>query len=511
MFLMAFDNIALYKNILDIYPLESNNILFLLSLVIVFSCAIIILMSLVCYRYTLKPVLITVLLVSAGASYFMMTYNVVIDDVMIANIIQTDNDEASDLMNIRFFLYLLFLGVLPSIFVLKVKLDSLSFKRELLSNFKLVSISTLIALSLVFMFSSYYASFFREHKMLRFYANPTYYLYSSIKYASSFYKSATVELKQIGLDAVRPESKESRKLVVLVVGETARSDRFSLNGYNKETNPHLKNENISNYSNVWSCGTSTSVSVPCMFSMYGRSDYSSSKAAATENVLDILKRTGVNVLWIDNNTGSKGVASRVLFESYRNGEVNPVCDIECRDVGMLSGLHDFVKTHPEGDIFVVLHQMGNHGPAYYKRYPEKFEVFKPVCKTNQLEKCSKNEIDNAYDNAILYTDYFLSNVIRELKQYSDNYESSMIYISDHGESLGEKGLYLHGLPYMFAPDEQKMVPMITWFSQAEKNLADGKPHVENKSSKYTQDNIFHTILGLLDVNTSVYKNELDIL
>ena len=509
-FMMTFDNIAMYRNILEVYSLQAKNVPFLLSLVVVFSCAIVFLMSLVCYKHTIKPVLISVLLISASTSYFMMTYNVVIDDIMIANMLQTDNAEISDLMNIKFFLYIFFLGVLPSIWVLRIKIKQVTLKKEVLSNLKLATISMTVALSLVLVFSSYYASFFREHKMLRFYANPTYYLYSAVNYAGSFFKGANAELKKIALDAVIEKSPGPRKLVVMVVGETARSDRFSLNGYTRETNPELKKENIDNYSNVWSCGTSTSVSVPCMFSMYNRSDYSSSKAKSTENVLDVLKRSGVNVLWLDNNTGSKGVASRILFESYRDEKVNPICDIECRDVGMLSRLKSYIQVHPEGDIFIVMHQMGNHGPAYYKRYPERFEKYQPVCKTNQLEDCSKEEIDNAYDNAILYTDHFLAKVISELKQYSPDFNTSMVYVSDHGESLGENGLYLHGLPYMFAPDVQKKVPMITWFSKKDNASLHKSRTVKHIGGEYTHDNIFHSILGLLKVNTQAYKHNLDI-
>ena len=106
--------------------------------------------------------------------------------------------------------------------------------------------------------------------------------------------------------------------------------------------------------------------------------------------------------------------------------------------------------------------MGNHGPAYFKRYPKEFEKFKPACQTAELSECSDEEIGNAYDNAILYTDYFLSQVVQLLKQNEQKFEASMLYISDHGESLGENNLYLHGMPYMLAPSEQTDVPVIVW-------------------------------------------------
>ena len=109
--------------------------------------------------------------------------------------------------------------------------------------------------------------------------------------------------------------------------------------------------------------------------------------------------------------------------------------------------------------------MGSHEPAYYKCYPESFNTFKPACNSLELSSCTNKEINNAYDNAIFYTDYFLSHVISLLKENTPKFEITMFYISDHGESLGESGLYLHGMPYIFAPDSQTKVPLIVWASE----------------------------------------------
>ena len=299
----------------------------------------------------------------------------------------------------------------------------------------------------------------------------------------------------------------------MVVGEAARANRFSLNGYEKETNPLLKKEEIYNFPNLYSCGTSTAESVPCMFSIFDKADYDYKKGISTENIIDVLKHTkNVNVLWRDNNSDSKGVALRTDFEDYRTSKTNTKCDDECRDVGMLVGLDDYIKKHQGEDILIVLHQMGNHGPAYYKRYPKEFEKFIPVCKTNQLEQCTQEEVSNAYDNAILYTDYFLSEVINFLKPYSKDYETAMLYMSDHGESLGENGLYLHGLPYFMAPDEQKHIASLMWFGKGDiKEDVDLEKLNTYKNKLFSQDNLFHTLLGLFEVETEVYKKEMDIL
>lgn len=295
----------------------------------------------------------------------------------------------------------------------------------------------------------------------------------------------------------------------MVVGEAVRADRLSLNGYTRQTTPLLQREDIINFPEMYSCGTSTAVSVPCMFSIFTRDEYSDNNMKSQENLLDVLHHAGVNILWRDNNSDSKGTALRVPYEDYKSPSRNPICDVECRDEGMLVGLQEYIDRTKYGDILIVLHQMGNHGPAYFKRYPKEFEKFTPVCKTNQLEECSREEIGNAYDNAVLYTDYFLSKVISLLKQNEKSFESAMVYISDHGESIGENNLYLHGLPYFMAPDSQKHVGAILWFGNGFK--IDNKALKEKSTEIFSQDYLFHTILGLLEVDTSIYDKTLDIL
>ncbi|MGB5867743.1 MAG: sulfatase-like hydrolase/transferase [Arcobacteraceae bacterium] len=203
---------------------------------------------------------------------------------------------------------------------------------------------------------------------------------------------------------------------------------------------------------------------------------------------------------------------RLPYENYKIPENNTICtDGECRDEGMLVGLDEYIAKRKDQDILIVLHQMGNHGPAYYKRYPKSFEKYKPVCKTNQLEQCTKEEINNAYDNAILYTDTFLSKTINFLKKYDTQYNAGLIYMSDHGESLGENGVYLHGLPYFMAPDAQTHIGSLMWFSNSMKQELDTKKLEQRKNNNYSQENLFHTLLGVFDVKADVYKKELDIL
>ena len=294
-------------------------------------------------------------------------------------------------------------------------------------------------------------------------------MYSLGNYIGKTFSTIDEEITPIGLDAkVNKKHSDMPKLVIMVVGEAVRADHLSYNGYERETTPLLKKENIINFPNLFSCGTSTAVSVPCMFSKYDRKNYSYKKGLQSENVLDVLNHTNdISILWIENNSDSKGVALRVPYIWYKNDVYNKKCyEGECRDEGMLVALKPYIQEQKNKDILIVLHQMGNHGPAYYKRYPKAFEKFKPVCKTNQLEECTQEEIANAYDNALLFTDDFLSQTIQLLKEHSKTHQTAMIYMSDHGESLGENGLYLHGMPYMIAPDAQKNVATLMWFDES---------------------------------------------
>ena len=434
----------------------------------------------------------------------METFHVVIDDSMIQNLVQTNLDESMDLLSLKQILYFIFLGILPSYWVYRQKIDYFNLKTELLKKLKYLGISLLIIVSFILIFSKFYASFLREHKPLRFYTNPSYWIYNTGKFIGLKFTSPPAKLKEIGLDAHIPKERP-KQLTIMVVGEASRFDRWSLNGYQKETNPLLKKENIINLSEVSSCGTSTAESVPCMFSFYEKSNYSYNKGISTENVLDVLKHTNdVAILWRDNNSDSKGVALRVEYQNFKSPSTNTICDVECRDEGMLVGLDEYIKQHKNKNILIILHQMGNHGPAYYKRYPKAFEKFTPVCKTNQLEDCTQEEISNAYDNAILYTDYFLSKTINFLKAYQSEYKTSLIYMADHGESLGEHGIYLHGLPYFMAPEAQTHVASILWFGKGNEKKING-------SKAYSQDNLFHTLLGNFGVETKLYKKKMDIL
>ncbi|AXX96434.1 phosphoethanolamine transferase [Arcobacter ellisii] len=519
LFFTLFYNFSFFTNVVNTYSFQGFNKIYVLSTAILLISFLTLFFTILSSKYTTKPILLITTVISAFTAYFMDTYHVVIDSEMIRNSLQTNLAESSDLFSFKLVLYVFFLAILPSYFIYKIKIEYKPFRKELFSKLKTVVLSIIVILIILFSFNKFYTSFFREHKPLRFHVNPIYWIYSVGNYINKSLNSGPIVLKEIGTDAkVIPEKtieeEEKKELIIMVVGEAARADRFSLNGYEKDTNPLLKQEEIINFPNMYSCGTATAQSVPCMFSIFDKADYDYKKGISTQNVLDVLKHTNnIDILWRDNNSDSKGVALRVDFEDYRTSQTNTKCDdVECRDEGMLLGLDEYIKNHKDKDILIVLHQMGNHGPAYYKRYPKEFEKFTPVCKTNQLEECTQEEVSNAYDNAILYTDYFLSKVINFLKPYSNTHETAMFYMSDHGESLGENGFYLHGMPYMIAPNEQKHIASLLWLGDGEMKEDYNIEKLNTyKNKEFSQDNLFHTLLGLFEVETDVYKKDMDIL
>ena len=465
--------------------------------------------------YLFKPATTLLLLSTAAAAYFINEYGIAIDAGLLQNITQTDPAEVRDLLSIKLAAYLVFGGVLPAWLLWRTRIAYRSWPRELLVKSVGATISVALLIASIFPFMNDATSVFREHRQLLYYFQPANSLVALYGYRHKFSHRAPVA--PFGEDAhknSRWAARKTRSLTVIVVGETARSANFSLNGYARETNPHLaKVSGLISYPEARSCGTDTSHSLPCMFSGLGRANFSIDRAARQEDLLDIVQRAGFSVLWRENQAGCKGVCQRVPTETLVNTHLQKFYEVtDALDEALLNNLTDRVKGLG-GDGVFVLHMMGSHGPAYYKRYPEPFERFRPACKQSQFSRCTSQEIVNAYDNSIVYTDYVLYRLIELLQGYDrDGISTAMIYLSDHGESLGEDNLYLHAMPYAIAPDFQKHIPFLLWLSpkyQAEFAVDMGCMRAR-KDRPVSQDNLFHSILGVLDVETKVYDAKLDI-
>ena len=462
-----------------------------------------------------KPLLILVLMVSAVTAYFMDSYGVMIDYDMLRNVLDTDPGEVAELLTWPMAGYAALLGGVPSLWLAWSELTYSPWWKELLRKVLLVTAMAIGLGAVVFLSYKDFASVLRNHREVRYLLTPANYLGAANGYLRARARAPRT-LQVLGEDArkgPRWAAPGKATLTVIVLGETARAANFSLGGYARKTNPQLEKEDIVYFSNVLSCGTSTAASLPCMFSDLGREAFNADRPGDREGLLDVLVHAGFTVLWRDNNSGCKGICDRVVTEDVSPAQPSVFCRAdECYDEILLQGLQERLD-RADRDLVVVLHQKGSHGPAYYLRVPEAYKVFGPTCGSNQLEQCPREEIVNAFDNTILYTDHFLAQTIALLKANAGRFDTAMLYVSDHGESLGEHGgIYLHGLPYAIAPVEQRHVPMLVWLSETFRV----RFHIDQgclaarRHETYSHDNLFHSVLGLLDVRTKVYRPERDL-
>ncbi|VVN93950.1 phosphoethanolamine transferase [Pseudomonas fluorescens] len=514
-FLLIGFNFVLWQHLFEITSSDGQGMAMGVAFGLMIWCAFNIVLSLLAFPYVLKPVLILMFLISAGVAYFMGQYGVVIDRGMLRNFAETNATEVRDLLSVKWLVYVFFLGVLPSWLLWKTPINYRRWHREVLSKVLLGVVSAGVLGVVALANYQGLSSLFRNHHELRLMIVPSNYIGASFGYLREQLVSARQPFVKIGEDAQKNPSWQARarkSLTVLVVGESARASNFGILGYDRDTTPKLNKEaGLIAFTDVHSCGTETAVSVPCMFSNMGRKDYNASMAKNEEGLLDVLKHAGLEVIWRDNQSGCKGTCDRVTFEDVSNFKDPGLCaNSECRDEILLQGLQHFID-HLDKDTVLVLHQMGSHGPEYFKRYPKEYEHFTPVCESNALNSCSRESIINGYDNTLVYTDHVLATLIDLLRSNQDKVDTAMLYLSDHGESLGEYNLFLHGTPYMLAPEQQKHVAMLAWFSDSYQKSFSVDTHCLQLSREkpLSQDNLFHSMLGLLEVNSSVYNPELD--
>lgn len=471
----------------------------------------------------MKPLWVAMLIAAAVAQHFMFNYGAVIDATMIANTAQTDLREVRDLLTWPLLLNLVVVAFMPALWLVWQPVTRPSAWRQIMRNVVLFSAGFAIAAGGIFAMYSELAPLVRNNLKLRYMLNPLggFYAIGDMALKPFFTRSTRLE-KISGGALLGPSYARQAKtpLLVIVVGETARSDHFALNGYARNTTPELAAEGVYSYPDAHSCGTNTFASVPCMFSSLGKNGYENRKSEV-ENLLDVLQAAGLAVLWIDNQAGCKGVCDRVAHAStaddVKAGKLANLCDgNECLDEALLVGLDARVAALPaerrQHGVVIVMHQMGSHGPAYSKRSPPAYKRFLPECTTNTLADCEHDALINAYDNSIVYTDHVLASTIAWLQSKSNSTEGSLFYMSDHGESLGEYGVFLHGVPYAIAPDAQTHVPLVAWFAadRAPLRQLDRTCVARGLGARVSHDNLYHSVMGLLDVRSPTYRVALDI-
>ena len=479
------------------------NLLVLTGLQVVLMVMALTAVSLLSLRAT-KAVCIVLLIGNAIALYFITTYNVILDKSMIGNVFDTDRREAVDLFHPGLIAYLLGLGVLPAAMVARTVIVASSRLKRL----RLLAITGALGCLLVYAASSTWLWFDQQARHLGGLMLPWAYLANS---ARVFKERADANREQAPLPPLHftaDAHAERKTIVVLVIGESARAKNFSLYGYRRDTNPELARADVIALPDARACATYTTAAIRCMLSYRG----SDAPARVSEETLpNYLQRHGVEVIWRSNNRGEPPlkVARYQRVEDIRNTCTGAGCERLGDDEALLYGLRDMLANSTSRRIFVVLHPAGSHGPTYYRKVPAGFARFQPVCQSVDLGKCSRPSLVNAYDNTIVYTDHFLAETIRTLQGVPKS-ASTMIYLSDHGESLGEHGFYLHGAPNSIAPGEQRAVPFLVWMSPAFRASRAVSARDMLARAPFGDDHIFHSVLGAFGGRSAVYRPQLDL-
>lgn len=513
MFMIVFDNYTFWSSLFSVINLSDPSMyLFLFACFAFIFSVTFTFLAVFGIGKAFKPLLAVVLILASITSYYMDAYGTVFDNDMILNVVETTVNEALELFNAGIFLHVLVFGILPASLLFLVRRKQKTFLKEFYNRaVAVVAVVCIAALSIYFSYKDF-SFVFRENREISFYVNPVYPIRAAYRFTAKKIRNSNRQFLTVFSDAHSIERKtKGNNILIMVVGETARASNFHLNGYLRNTTPELEKFNIVNFKNVSSCGTATGASLPCMFSDLSHDNFDVDDAKNRQNLLDALSIAGLQVLWRENNPDCKGICDRIEVHQITDIYTDELCkDGLCYDEVLFNGLDEYVKKL-HGDAVIVLHAQGSHGPAYYRRYPEKFKKFMPECNSASVQDCSDEEIVNAYDNTILYTDFILSEIIKYLKTSPDTKNSAMLYVSDHGESLGENGIYLHGMPYYMASEYQTHIPMLAWFSKdfAENKQLDLACLNEKTDEVLSHDNIIHSVLGIMDVTSGLYNVDLD--
>ena len=466
-------------------------------------------------RWLMRVAASALFIVAALGAYFSSDYGAIMNKEMMRNVVQTDPAEVGALMNADLWLHLVLMGLLPAFLVWRVRLPEVHWRTQLSRRALAIGAALAISVGALFACSADFATFFREHKPVRFALSPGAEVVSMASLVATREANANAALiDPSGVEKHTAPVAAKPLVLFVVIGETARAANFQLGGYARDTNAELKQiAGLTYFSKATACGTSTAISVPCLFSHLPRGGFNVDEAARYTNLLDSLKDAGFEVEWRDNNSGCKGVCARVASIDYNDSTDPSLCrDRNCFDEVMLTDLPERLR-QIRHDTVIVFHQKGSHGPAYYERYPAAFEKFTPACRTNQLQHCSQQQIANAYDNTIAYTDHVLARQIAMLQAADAQVDGLLLYVSDHGESLGENSIYLHGMPYAFAPTTQKEVPMLMWASPGYVHRARLEPKClqAEAATAVSHDFVYHTVLGAAEIRNQVYDPHLDLI
>ena len=287
--------------------------------------------------------------------------------------------------------------------------------------------------------------------------------------------------------------------IVFILGESVRADHLQLNGYPRNTNPFLsKRKNLISFPNTYTPNTCTALSVPQILTDASLlDDYSTPKYS----LIEILNHANIATNWIGNQTPENSYEIFIKQSKFHT-IIDPIhSELSFQKDHDLQLLPVFKTVfNPTKNQFTTLHMMGSHW-WYETRYPESFRKFIPVIKSKHIPSNSKQEMINSYDNTLLYLDYFINETIKQVEKKNSN--TLLIYLSDHGESLGENGLWLHAqsgkelmnpaLLFWYSDQFNKMYPDVVYKLKA------------NQNKTIDLDFFYHTILDLYKIEGIAYK------
>lgn len=431
---------------------------------------------------------------AAIASYYMYFFKIQPTKQVMGGLFSTDFNEIYELTSIKLIIWIIF-SLFTCFYTLKTfASENKSFISRLLSAFCLV----------IFIYNIITPSF----SILKDYF-PIQYLHNTyLNFAGNFNDTNYARI-DISKHYSFVDNSDEDIIGVLVIGESARYDHFSINGYERETTPNLNTlNNLISYK-ATSSSNLTYLSVPSLLSRYPANEIENSKYENT--FLSVLTKLGFNTTWIGTQSLKRYFAGFDLSNIYNdvNFTIIPsgsaLFSLNDLDGQMLPFIKEL--TLKANKQFLVVHTSGSHW-HYNARYPNEFKNFTPICNgkaKTDASNCDKLALINSYDNSILYTDFFLSNLIDLLK----NKNAFVLYVSDHGESLGENGHYGHG---GFMLTEQITVPFIVWVSDDFKSKHPEKIiSLKNyANTEICHDHVFHSILDCLSIESDIIDKNLSV-
>lgn len=426
-------------------------------------------------------------IINATSLYFILTYNIIIDEITIGNVFNTRYSEASGFFSWSLWAFIIAFGVLPGLFCLLQPV--VPGKAKQMGKYCGASLGIVLVLLVANINQTLWIG--QHDTELGGLLQPWSYVVNSIRVTSMNMAKQAEEIKL-------PDGKitdNDKAVVVLVIGESARRANFQLYGYNRANNPLLSKQQGLKVFQAQSCATFTTAGVKAILEPKNSGDL-------YEPLPNYAFRTGADVVWRTTNWGEPPIHIDEYENEAKLAARYP--DVNRKyDAILYAGLRERIEQSTKNKVLIVLHTSTSHGPAYATKYPKEFEVFKPVAYNVEEGEKDASKLINAYDNSILYTDYLLSNLIDTLRSLK-GWKSSMIFISDHGESLGENNMFMHGIPMKLAPKVQYEIPLLVWTSDGYRDYKTNLPEV------LEQHYIFHSVLNLLSIQSPAYNKDFDI-